>query len=91
MNDQIIEAELPPVVEPKVSFFKYKDHERMTVINEDVKETLVEISGYDLQVKFNMKYLSSVEEIELACEGIADLFRQEIIAAKMDAANKTKE
>lgn len=70
---------LPPVEEPTVKFKLITDRNVMNVINEDIKEPLVEISGYDLQIRFNMQYLKSVEDIDAACKGISDLFRQTIL------------
>lgn len=70
---------LPPVDEPTVTFKLITDKDVMNVINEDIKEPLVEISGYDLQIRFNMQYLKSVEDIDAACKGISDLFRQTIL------------
>lgn len=71
--------QLPPVDEATVTFKLITDRDVMNVINEDIKEPLVEISGYDLQIRFNMQYLKSVEDIDAACRGISDLFRQTIL------------
>lgn len=72
-------VQLPSVEEPEVKFKLVSDRSVMNVINDEIKETLIEISGYDLQVDFNMQYLKSVEDIDAACKGIADLFRETII------------
>ena len=70
---------LPNVEEPIVKFKLVSDRDVMTIVNDDIKETLVEISGYDLQINFNMQYLKSVEDINAARNGIADLFQQLIM------------
>ena len=76
MEEQNIQ--LQDVNEPEVKFKIVSDKKVMNIINADINEVLVEISGYDLQIKFNMQYLKSVEDIEAACSGIADLFRDTI-------------
>lgn len=70
---------MPDVDEPIVKFKLISDRDVMNIINDDIKETLVEISGYDLQINFNMQYLKSVEDINAARNGIADLFQQLIM------------
>lgn len=82
--------ELQPVNEPEVKFKLVSGRDTMNVISKEVNETLIEISGYDLQINFNMKYLKSVEDIEAACQGIANLFRQTIMDKLLDA-NKLKD
>lgn len=69
---------LQDVNEPEVKFKLVSDKKVMNIVNADINEVLVEISGYDLQINFNMQYLKSVEDIEAACSGIADLFRDTI-------------
>jgi len=81
---------LQPVNEPEVKFKLISGRDTMNVINKEVNETLIEISGYDLQINFNMQYLKSVEDIEAACQGIANLFRQTIMDKLLDA-NKLKD
>lgn len=76
MEEQNIQ--LQDVNEPEVKFKLVSDKKVMNIVNADINEVLVEISGYDLQINFNMQYLKSVEDIEAACSGIADLFRDTI-------------
>ena len=76
MEEQNIQ--LQDVNEPEVKFKLVSDKKEMNIVNADINEVLVEISGYDLQINFNMQYLKSVEDIEAACSGIADLFRDTI-------------
>ena len=76
MEEQNIQ--LQDVNEPEVKFKLVSDKKVMNIVNADINEVLVEISGYDLQITFNMQYLKSVEDIEAACSGIADLFRDTI-------------
>lgn len=81
---------LPNVEEPIVKFKLTSDRDVMTIVNDDIKETLVEISGYDLQINFNMQYLKSVEDIKAAGDGIADLFKQ-LITEKLLEYRKLNE
>ena len=81
-NDELekaLDASLPDVDEPEVRFKLISERDIMNVENADTHEKLVEISGYDLQINFNMQHLRSVEEIEAACKGISDLFREVIM------------
>lgn len=55
--EQEKDVKLPKVDEPTVKFRLISDRDVMNIINDDIKETLVEISGYDLQINFNMQYL----------------------------------
>ena len=78
------------VDEPIVQFKALSDRIVREVINADTKQVLVHISGYDLQINFNMQYLKSVEDVEAACGGIAQLFR-DIIMDKLLERNKQTE
>lgn len=73
------DVQLPDVAEPEVKFKLISDRDVMNVENGDTGEKLIEISGYDLQINFNMQYLKSVEDITAACNGVADLFRETIM------------
>lgn len=74
-----VDIQLPNVDEPDVTFKFISDRDIMSVESADNGEGLIEISGYDLQIKFNMQYLKSIEDIDAACKGIADLFRETIV------------
>lgn len=67
------------VNEPTVHFKLITDRMIREINNPDINQTLVRISGYDLQIEYNLQYLKSVEDIEAACQGLADLFRQDIL------------
>lgn len=75
--------------EPRVEFKLISDRTIFKIINDSINENLVEISGYDLQVNFNMEYINSVEDVEAAVEGIGNLFRQ-IIMDKLLEHKKQK-
>jgi hypothetical protein len=76
MEEPII---MPDVKEAEVKFKIVSDRSVMNVVNAESKEVLIEISGYDLQINFNMQYLKSLEDIDAACDGIAKLFRDTIM------------
>lgn len=79
MAEQLEDVQLPEVPEPEVRFKLISGRDVMNVENADNGEKLIEISGYDLQINFNMKYLKSLEEIEAACQGVASLFKDTIM------------
>ena len=90
MSEQKQEGAYSHVDEPIVQFKALSDRIVREVINADTKQVLVHISGYDLQINFNMQYLKSVEDVEAACGGIAQLFR-DIIMDKLLERNKQTE
>ncbi len=68
----------PPVEEPTIEFKVISDRDSMTIVNEELGQVMVEISGYDLKIDLNMAYINTIEE-EAACEGISQLFRETIM------------
>lgn len=79
MSAESEQLKLSAVPEAEVKFKIISDRDVMNVVNADSSEVLIEISGYDLQINFNMEYLKSVEDIDAACNGIAQLFRDTIM------------
>jgi hypothetical protein len=75
-------------LEPEVVFNTLSDRTILSVQTEDTKEILFEISGYDLQIKFNRDKLSDVSDVESMLDGIKDLFRQLVMK---DLLNKQSE
>lgn len=67
------------VNEPTVHFKLITDRIIREINNPEINQTLIRISGYDLQIDYNLQYLKSVEDIEAACNGIAQLFREDIM------------
>lgn len=67
------------VTEPTVQFKLWTDRSQMLIQNEETKETLVEISGYDLQFNFNMEHINSINDVETAIGGLGNMFRQIIL------------
>lgn len=79
MEEEEKDVQLPEVDELEVKFKLISDRDIMNVESGDNGEKLIEISGYDLQINFNMQYLKSIEDINAACKGISDLFRETIL------------
>lgn len=79
MEENVVDKNLPPVDEPKVEFNYISDRGAFTIKNPEIDKILVEVTGYDLQVNFNMEYINSIEDVEAAVSGIGDLFRQLIM------------
>lgn len=73
------QLQLPLEEEPKVMFNSLSDLRELVISNEEGTEELVKISGYDLHIKFALKYLKSLEDVEAAVSGISDLFRKLIL------------
>ncbi len=90
MAEQTEDVRLPDVEEPKVEFRLISDRDVYKITNQEINEPLVEITGYDLQINFNMQFLKSIEDIEAAKEGIARLFG-EIIMEKLLEGRKQDE
>lgn len=92
MSEQVQtqEGSYSKISEPTVTFRINSDRIIREIINEEINQTLVHISGYDLQINFNMQFLKSVEDVEAACNGIAQLFR-DIIMEKLLEGNKQSE
>jgi hypothetical protein len=65
--------------EPKVEFRSISDRSVYNVVNDRIGQTLVEISGYDLQFNFNLRYINSLEDVEAAVGGLSEMFRQVIM------------
>lgn len=82
------EVNVQTVDEPKAEFRTLSDRGAFTVRNADNDEILVEISGYDLQVNFNMEYLNSIQDVEAAVSGIGDVFRQIIMEKLLEYKQK---
>ncbi|WP_288146401.1 hypothetical protein [Xylanibacter caecicola] len=78
------------VNEPTVHFKLITDRIIREVNNPEINQTLIRISGYDLQIDYNLQYLKSVEDIEAACNGIAQLFREDIMRVLLER-NKQSE
>lgn len=73
-------------LEPEVAFNTLSDRRIWAVQTEDTHETIMEISGYDLQIKFNRDKLTSIEDIEGMLDGLKNLFRQVVMENLLEKA-----
>lgn len=90
MEQEEKEGVYSKVNEPTVHFKLITDRIIREVNNPEINQTLIRISGYDLQIDYNLQYLKSVEDIEAACNGIAQLFREDIMRVLLER-NKQSE
>lgn len=72
--------------EPEVVFNALSDRRVLAVMTEDSNETIMEISGYDLQIKFNRDKLKDVADIENMLDGLKDLFRRVVMENLLEKA-----
>lgn len=84
------EGSYSQIDEPIVKFRLNSDRIVREIVNAETNQVLVHISGYDLQVNFNMQFLKSIEDVEAACSGIAQLAR-DLIMSKLLEGNKQSE
>lgn len=73
--------------EPEVVFNSQSDRRFFSVKSEDGNETMMEISGYDLDVRFNRNVIKTVQDVESLLDGIKDLFRKIIMEDLIDDDN----
>ncbi len=77
--------------EPTVTFRLESDRDLYEIRNPEVDESLIKITGYDLQFWFNPKHLKSVEAIEAACNGIHNLFRELIMEQMLNQSKQNSQ
>ena len=73
-------------LEPEVVFNTLSDRRILAVQTEDTHETIMEISGYDLQIN-----LQNIADIESMLDGLKDLFRrvvmQDLLESNVEKTN----
>ena len=78
-------------LEPEVVFNTLSDRVVCAVMAEDTHETIMEISGYDLQINFNRDKLQNIADIESMLDGLKDLFRrvvmQDLLESNVEKTN----
>ncbi len=74
--------------EPVVQFRLISDKSLLSIRNEKINQPLVEISGYDLSIKFNMEFIKSIEDVEAAVQGLGELFRKTILSQLLEGKNE---
>lgn len=79
--------------EKRRNHFKFKMSDRMNygVLGYDGNELMAIISGYDVNISFNMKLINSLADAEACANSMADVFYQalmeQLIAEKADFVN----
>ena len=74
----------------KIERVSFRTEDRMTygVLNYDGNELMAAITGYDLNVVFNMRLINSLSDAEACADALADVFYQtlmeQLIARKAD-------
>lgn len=87
MEEEVIVQQ--QIDEPKVAFNALTGRDRFIINNGENDITLVEISGYDLQINFNMEYINSLEDIETAVGGLGEMFRGIILNKLLEHKKQT--
>ena len=81
---------LPSVSEPTITFKTISERDVYKVVSEDnADRTLIEITGYGLQINFNMQYLRSYQNVVAASKAVGEMF-QEIMLEKLLEYKQTK-
>ena len=80
-----------PQENEEVISFKKSDRMNYGVVGYDGNELMGVISGFDLNIAFNMKLINSLADAEAYANGMADVFYQalmeQLIAEKADFVN----
>lgn len=91
LNNQSDNAE----IEETVSFKKDSEKMMYGVLNYDGNELMAAITGYDLNVSFNMRLINSLTDAESCADALADVFYQalmkQLITHKPDIAKQQTE
>lgn len=66
-------------LEPEVVFNTLSDLTVLAIQTEDTHESLMEITGYGLDIKFNRDKIHSIADVESLLDGVKDLFRELIM------------
>ena len=81
--------DLTPVGEPVVKFRAISDRDVYKVVSENNKDiTLIEITGYDLQINFNMEYLKSLQNVNAAADAMGTMFREIMLEKLLEYKQK---
>ena len=59
--------------------FKESDRKQYGVLNYDDNEIMAQITGFDLQVSFNMRLIHSLADVEACTNALADVFYEALL------------
>ena len=65
--------------EPEVVFKALSDRFKYQIKTEDDQFVVMEISGYDLSIKWNRDLLNDIADVESLLDGLKDMFRKLIM------------
>lgn len=86
MSDEI---QTVPVKEAEVKFKVISDRDIYKVVSSQNRDlTLIEITGYDVRINFNMEHLRSLEDVNAAGEAIGIMFRDIILEKLLEYKQK---
>ena len=66
-------------MENKVEFNEITDKSKIAVTHPETKKVMAEITGYDLDIKFNMELINTEDDVEGVATGLADAFKEALI------------
>lgn len=75
--------------EPNVIFKAYTDMIRFEIKEKESENIMCVISGYDLDIDFNMDAIKSADDVETCISGLSSLFR-DYIMEKLIEIKQTK-
>lgn len=78
-------------MEEQITFNAFSDKNIYAVESDDGTGIVAEISGYDLQVKFDLSKINTLEDAENACETLSKVFFKALFQQLLeDRANNNK-
>jgi len=70
---------MPEAKETTVHFQEMSDLSIIGVVHPKTQESMAEITGYNLDVKFNMALINTPEDIDNVAQGLADAFKEMLL------------
>lgn len=63
------------MAEQKIEFLAITDKSTIAIVHPETEKTLAEITGYDVDIKFNMELINSPEDIDATVAGLGEAFK----------------
>lgn len=70
--------------EKQVIFNSISDKSSLNIAHPDSGETMADISGYGLSVKFNLDLIKSKEDMDAVCVAMSEIFKELLIKQILD-------
>lgn len=74
------------LIEDTVTFKAISGKDVFAAKSEDGNHTLMQISGYDVSIKFNMDYINSLDDVDEAASAMSELFKKMILQQLVEKA-----